>query len=428
MATIFAPINNFRNSAVCTVRISGENALDVKKYIPALEKIEPKVAKLVKIYTNDGKILDEALALYFKSPNSFTGEDILEVSLHSSSFIVSQFLNLLSKLDGFAFAKAGEFCLRAVQNEKISLAKAEAINKLIASESGVEHRFAMAEFQGFANDYYKAIKQELTQALALLETYIDFSEDEEISMDFIAKVQGLLQGVVQKIQKTLSFAKTKEDYDIAIAIVGKPNVGKSTLFNYLTNTNDAIVSQIAGTTRDAIRKNVMIGSFKVQIIDTAGIRTSADEIEQIGIKRAVEIAKNADVILHLQNDFESIKIEKYQGEIVNIWAKNDISNPPKEMISISVKNNDIRQLEEKLNEICEQKLQEISGAGFLCNERQKIVLQSAIEVLQNIDFTIGVEIISEEIRKAMHGISHLVGTTNTEEILGEIFSNFCIGK
>lgn len=429
MSTIFAPVNNFRNSAICTVRISGNEALACKKYAPAIEKIKPRTAKLVKIYNENGTVLDEAIVIYFNAPNSFTGEDVLEISLHSSEFIVSQFLNLLATIPNFSFAKPGEFCMRAVQNGKISLAKAEAINKLILSESAVQHRFAMAEFNGQTTDYYQKIKTELTKAIALLETYIDFSEDEAISMDFIAQIAEINKNIIAKIQKTIDFAKKNNDFDLSLAIIGKPNVGKSTLFNCLTNTSDAIISQIAGTTRDTIKKNITISGFKIQIVDTAGIRQSQDEIEQIGILRAIEIAKTADVILHLkETEDDDLEVSNYKGEIVDVFVKKDIKSPPKNKVAISAKNADIIELEEKLNEIFKIKLAEISGAGFLCNERQKAILQSTISVLENINFKNEAEIISEHFRQAMHNISHLVGKVDNEDILGEIFSSFCIGK
>jgi tRNA modification GTPase len=428
MPTIFAPINNFRNSAVCVVRISGCDIFNMRRFIPVLSDIKPRIATLAKVYDLDGSVLDEAVIVYFKAPKSFTGEDVLEVSLHASAFVVSRFLALLGSLQNFVFAKAGEFCLRAVQNEKITLAKAEAINKLILSESAVQHRFAMAEFEGVLGDYYKNIKENLMQVLMLLEAYIDFSEDEAISMDFAARIKGIVGNVVQTLQKTLMFSKKKDDHDVSIAIVGRPNVGKSTLFNYLTNTNDAIVSQIAGTTRDAIRKNVIIGDFKVQIIDTAGIRTSTDEIEQIGIERAIEIARTADVILYLHNEIGTLEIKDYQGEVIHVWTKSDISNAPKDMIGIAVINNDIASLELALSDVFKKKLDGMQAAGFLCNERQKVVLQGSIDILNSINFDDEAEIVSEKIRQAMHSISHIIGVVGTEDILGEIFSNFCIGK
>lgn len=430
MPSIFAPINGIRNSAVCTVRISGSNVFDVTKLIPNLKNIPHRTARLVKIYDENAALLDEAIALYFKAPHSFTGDDILEISLHGSGFIISKFLSILGKIDGFSFAKPGEFCLRAVQNQKISLSKAEAINKLISGESAVQHRFAMAEFNGACHDYYIEIKSGLIKALSLLETYIDFAEEEAISTDFIEKIRNIINTVVAVMRKNLLYSSSKEDFDVSIAIIGKPNVGKSSLFNCISNTDDAIVSDIPGTTRDAIRKNVMISGFKVQIIDTAGIRNTTDKIEQIGMQKAFTVAKNADIILYLQDstDEENIKTGEYEGEIIKVWAKSDLNPPPDGMVSVSVKNRDIKQLETAITKILEERLQQMESVGFLCNERQKTVLKSTIDILTAIDFSLPAEIISEQIRLAISNISHLVGSVDTEEILGEIFSNFCIGK
>lgn len=428
METIFAPINNHRNSAVCTVRISGENILLLQKFIPSLLRAGHRVARRVKVYDEDGSQLDDALILFFKSPNSFTGEDVLEVSLHASPFIVSKFLLLLSSIEGFRFAKAGEFCLRAVENRKISLDEAEAINKLILSESKVQHRFAMAEMHGGCKSYYDDIKKSILTILSLLETFIDFSEEEEISQDFLTSVKALNESLVGTLQNTIRFTKKQESYDVQIAILGKPNVGKSTLFNTLTSTDDAIVSEIAGTTRDALKKNLTIAGFKVELIDTAGIRNNAGTIEQIGIERAKKLAESADIILLLKEhiDEEVCDVSSFKGEVITVFTKADVHGMREGGVNILQGN--ISPLEEILHSILEERFQEMQSAGFLCNTRQEATLKQTLHILQNINFTLAPELLSEEFRHALYTASFLVGKINNEDILGEIFSSFCIGK
>jgi tRNA modification GTPase len=430
MTTIFAPINNHINSSVCTIRISGENIFAVSKFIPNIEKIEHRKAMRVKILNENGEQIDDAIALFFQNPKSFTGEDVLEISLHSSSFIVSKFLAMLASLPNFAFAKNGEFCMRAVQNGKISLTQAEGINKLILSQSHVQHKLAINELNGICKDYYDQIKKDITKAIALLETFIDFSEEEAISFEFLEKIEEIRQKLVKNLEKTIKFSQKKENFDVQIAILGKPNVGKSSLFNAITETSDAIVSQIAGTTRDAIRKTVNISGFKVEFVDTAGIRTSNDEIEQIGIERAKEIAKKADVILLLK-EFASdeIAIENFTGEIITVFTKSDIY--PKRQCEtnfINISQGNFSALERKIHEILTEQMSQMQSVGFSCNERQKSILLLTKSILEKADLSLPAELLSEQFRLALHNISHLVGEINNEDILGEIFSSFCIGK
>jgi tRNA modification GTPase len=434
METIFAPISNVRNSAVCIIRISGSNIFAVSKFIPSLVKIKHRFAMRVKIFDIDGTQLDDALALYFVAPNSFTGEDVLEISLHASPFIVSKFLSIIATLPNFRFAKAGEFCFRAVENNKISLNEAEAINKLILSDSQIKHNLAINELNGVCKDYYNHIKSILLKILSLLETFIDFSEDEEISVDFIYKIKEINADLILSIQKTIQFSQKKENFDVQIAILGKPNVGKSSLFNLLTSTDDAIVSEIAGTTRDAIKKTLNIAGFKVELIDTAGIRDNTEQIEKIGIEKAKNLAMNADIILLLQEKEDEFVVDLscFNGVVLVVFTKKDIHGvrgaDKENVVNISVLQNNIAELEEKIYSILESRFHEMQSIGFLCNERQKTILQTTLSILQNIDYTQSAELLSEEFRHALHSISFLIGYISTEDILGEIFSNFCIGK
>jgi len=430
MTTIFAPINNHINSSVCTIRISGSNIFAVSKFIPNIEKIEHRKTMRVKILDDEGQQIDDAIALFFQNPKSFTGEDVLEISLHSSSFIVSKFLEILASLPSFAFAKNGEFCMRAVQNGKISLTQAEGINKLILSQSYVQHKLAMNELSGICKNYYDQIKKDIIKAIALLETFIDFSEEEAISFEFLTTIEEIRDTLVKNLKKTIKFSQKKENFDVQIAILGKPNVGKSSLFNAITETSDAIVSQIAGTTRDAIRKTVNISGFKVEFVDTAGIRNSNDEIEQIGIERAQEIAKKSDVILLLK-EFESdeIAIENFTGEIITVFTKSDI-HPQRQCETdfVNISQGNFSALEHKIHEILTEQMSQMQSVGFSCNERQKSILLSTKSILEKADLSLPAELLSEQFRLALHNISHLVGEINNEDILGKIFSSFCIGK
>jgi tRNA modification GTPase len=333
-------------------------------------------------------------------------------------------------LEGFRFAKGGEFCLRAFQNGRISLNEAEAINKLVLSESVVQHKLAIAEMNGSGRDFFEKIKGYILKILSLLEAYIDFSEEEELSVDFILEIEKISQKVKNLLADALAIAQKKQNCDVQIAIFGKPNVGKSSLFNAIVGEDDAIVSSIAGTTRDIIKKTINLFGFKAEIIDTAGIRTGGDEIEEIGILKAKRIAKKADLVLHLKEFDEDMDFEGFAGQVVNVWTKSDIHGTRQGGVSIST--GDISPLMHFLEEVLMEKFQKMKGVGFSCNERQKGIILQAISCLEKIDFQkglqFGAEILSEEFRHVLQVLSMIIGGIDVEDILGEIFSSFCIGN
>lgn len=393
--------------------------------------MQHRVATRVKIFDENHNQLDDALAIYFQSPQSFTGENVLEVSLHASPFIVEKFLHLLSSIKNFRHAKAGEFCLQAYENKKITLNEAEAINKLVLSESKIQHKLAINELNGSSFDYFHTIKQKLLKILSLLETYIDFSEEEAISLNFLQEIQKNTSDLIHTIQKTIKFAQKKENYDLQIAILGKPNVGKSSLFNALCSSEDAIVSEIAGTTRDTLKKILNISGFKVELIDTAGIRESNETIEKIGIERAKNIAIKSDIILLLKEKEGEVicDLSEFRGKVLTVFTKTDIyGKRGTNEINISTAKNDISSLEKAIEEILNEHFQEAQSIGFLCNERQKSILEKTLKDLSNINIAQSIELISEDFRHILHCISMLTGSIESEDILGEIFSSFCIGK
>lgn len=426
METIFCNATNIENSAICLVRISGDFVFRVEAFVPAFSKLKHRMATRVKILDGDGEILDDALATYFMAPNSFTGEDVLEIALHSSPFVVGKFLELLAGLKGYRFAKGGEFCMRAFKNGKISLNEAEAINKLVLSESVVQHRLAMAEMKGAGRDFFEKIKVGILNILSLLEAYIDFSEEEELSVDFISKIEEISQNIKILLLQALKIAQKRQNCDIQIAIYGKPNVGKSSLFNVIVGEDEAIVSSIAGTTRDAIKKTINLFGFKVELVDTAGIRAGAGEIEALGIEKAKVIAKKADLVLHLKEAGEVESFEQFDGQVLNVWTKSDIHGTCSEGISISVE--DISPLMKAFNGLLSERFQQMKGVGFSCNERQKAIILQAILCLEKINFQQGAEVISEQFRHVLHVVSTIVGGIDVEDVLGEVFSSFCIGK
>ena len=283
--------------AIAIVRVSGKKALDIAKKITKKDNFTPRVATLSKIYV-DNKLIDEAIVIYFKAPKSFTGEDIVEFQTHGGILIAQEILKEITK--EARIANPGEFSKRAFLNGKIDLTKAEAIAKIIEAKSLDALKALSKHLRGDLENFLEEIRSKLIEIIAYTEVSIDYAE--EIEEDTLTFVEKRLDEVIKKVEKLIIASKQKEGLinGFKIAIIGRPNVGKSSLLNALINEERAIVSQIEGTTRDTIEEEIRIGSHLVKIIDTAGIRKKAsDEIEKIGIERSKKTIEKADIILAL---------------------------------------------------------------------------------------------------------------------------------
>ena len=432
--------------AIAIVRISGNQAINIcnKVFSKNLEDVKSHTIHFGTI-KNDKELIDEVLLSVFKNPYSFTGEDVIEISCHGSVFIQQQILQLLTK-NGSRMANPGEFTLRAFTNGKMDLSQAEAVADLIASESKKAHQIAINQMRGGFSDDLKKLREQLINFASLIELELDFSE-EDVEFANREQFNELLLLIKEKLTKLIDSFQLGNviKNGIPVAILGAPNVGKSTLLNAVVNEDRAIVSEIAGTTRDAIEDVINIEGMQFRFIDTAGLRDTKDTIEKIGIQKALEKAEKAKVIIYLLDattDFkaqekEIRKIKKLQNKMIVVVNKTDL-NPnicetlkKKNYLFISAKNKDgIEDLTNTLISIIDTNLS--SDETIISNSRHQEELSKTlveiIAVIQGLNNDISGDLLAINIRQALYHLGLITGEVTTDDLLGNIFSKFCIGK
>ncbi len=451
--TITATATPPGSGAIAVIRLSGEKSFEIigKIFKPKKEKKEFKPYSVYFGTINENnQIIDEVLVSIFKSPHSYTGEDSAEISCHGSLFIQQKILNLLIK-NGARLANPGEFTQRAYLNGKMDLSQAEAVADLIASESAAAHKVALQQMRGgFSSDLQK-LRSRLLSFITLIELELDFSEEDVEFADrkelkkLITEIQIHISDLINSFELGNVIKK-----GIPVAIVGEPNVGKSTLLNVLLNEDKAIVSDIAGTTRDAVEDIISIKGILFRLIDTAGIRKTEDTVEALGIERTMDKIKKSDIVLFMINagDFDAEKKiseirEKAKGKhLIVIINKIDKSNS--ENLFPEVLKNDIRYIEisakhklniDKLNELLIETVNYSSlnrNDTIITNSRHLSALQNAYEsslrVSEALGNNISGEFLAQDIREILQYIGEITGEYTTDEVLGNIFANFCIGK
>ena len=447
--------------AISVIRLSGENAIAiVDRHFKSIKK--NKTLKSQKTHTihlgniiQNNIILDEVLVSVFKNPNSYTGENVVEISCHGSSFIQQEIIQLFLE-NGCKMADNGEFTLRAFLNGKMDLSQAEAIADVIASNSAASHQIAIQQMRGGITNELKELRVQLLDFAALIELELDFSgEDVEFAdrtkfIELVTKITGVLKRLID----SFSFGNAMKN-GIPVAIIGEPNVGKSTLLNTILNEEKAIVSDIAGTTRDAIEDEIIIDGVAFRFIDTAGIRETQDVIESIGIKKAYKKAENAQLIIFLidSNKFsyasalflqeiETIK-ERFPNKRLLVVAnkidtlschdaailKSEIAH----LILLSAKQKTgIEELKSELTSLVNTGALS-NNETIVTNSRHFEALNNALtaitSVQQGIDLEISTDLFSIDIRECLRHLGNITGEYDVDkDILGHIFSNFCIGK
>ncbi|MFK8295766.1 tRNA uridine-5-carboxymethylaminomethyl(34) synthesis GTPase MnmE [Capnocytophaga canimorsus] len=461
--TIIALATASGSGAIAIIRISGKDAISIADSIfkahhgRSLANSDSHTVHLGYFFDNK-TIIDECLATIFKGNKSYTGEPTVEFSCHGSSYIIQQVIKVcLSK--GCRLAKAGEFTLRAFLNGKMDLSQAEAVADLIASDSEAAHAIAMKQMRGGFTSEIEELRTELLNFASLIELELDFSEED---VEFADRNQ--FRSLLSRIQTTIkrlmdSFATGNVIKNgVPVAIVGKPNAGKSTLLNVLLNEERAIVSDIAGTTRDTIEEVLHIGGTAFRFIDTAGIRETSDKIEEIGVKKAKEKITQANVLLYLYDELDNqpeevidfVK-EVYRDDlkIILLHNKVDVSGGefgdfdrklkselvPKYtdiILGISAKENiNIDILKSELSMYAES-FTSYANNVIISNSRHYEALSNAlaeiIKVQEGLEMNLSGDLLAIDIREALYHLGTISGEVTNDEVLGNIFANFCIGK
>ena len=442
--TIYALSSGPGISGIAVIRVSGKNTSEVIKQLTGSKLPRPRVATLKKFNKNgEKKLIDEGVILWFPGPNSYTGEDLAEFHVHGSRAVINAMHSAISKIKNCRLAEPGEFTKRAFQNGRINLLKAESIADLIYSETEIQREQALKIMSGKSADKFNSWREKLLKILSHVEAKIDFP-DEDLPKKIISEVQKKTNSVIAEIKKTLNDEKVGERIreGFKIAIVGPPNSGKSSLLNYLSKRDVAIVSEIAGTTRDIIETHLNLDGYPVIVSDTAGIRSSKNEIEKKGIKIALKRAEDADlklVIVSAKNvDFTSVLEELLKKNAILVINKSDLikgnlnSKLKKyEHILISIKKDlNLNKLITKIKSKLKNKFTTTEDI-LITRERHRQNLINCVKHLEKFQkkkSTQDFDKAAEDLRLATRHLGMIVGKVDVEELLGSIFNDFCIGK
>jgi len=465
--TIVALASPSGAGAIAIIRLSGKNSLTIAEQV--FQSVSGKSISKQKTHTihlgnivDEGKVFDQVLLSIFKNPHSYTGEDVVEISCHGSTYIQQQIIQLLLR-KGCRMAQAGEFTLRAFLNGKLDLSQAEAVADLISSDNEASHQIAMQQMRGgFSNEITK-LREELLNFASLIELELDFAEEDVEFADRTQFTELLtrIEFVLKRLIDSFSIGNVIKN-GIPVAIVGEPNVGKSTLLNALLNEERAIVSEIAGTTRDTIEDELVIGGISFRFIDTAGIRETIDVVESIGIKKTFEKIEQAQVVLYLVDGRQLTVVGKLQNLIIEInKTKNQFPQKP---IIIVINKKDL--ISEDVVSITNKKLTTVNGEPttifisaknktgidelkntllsfvntgalrnnetIITNTRHYDSLLKALEEIQKVKFGLNSGLPSDlmaiDIKQALYYFGEITGEVTNDELLGNIFANFCIGK
>lgn len=430
--------------SIAIIRISGDRALDIAKTLTKKDNFTPRYATLTNVYNQENTLIDEAIVIYFEAPFSFTAEHVVEIQCHGG-FIVAQSILKATLAYGARLATAGEFSKRAFFNGRIDLSEAEAIAQLIEAKSEDAAKILASQMKGSLKEYIEKIRDDIIHILAYSEVTIDYAE-EDLPEDLVTQIETKLEELKKSLNSTLAASKQREGLmqGFKVAIVGKPNVGKSSLLNRLLNYNRAIVSEIAGTTRDTIEEQVKIGTHLIRIVDTAGIREASDEIERIGIERSLEAIEQSDIVVALFDS--SRKADGEDEQIISlidahaidkkvIYVKNKIDLESKFShakiafdLEINSKEN-VDSLIEVLKNIMDTT--NSSDEIMLISQRQILAVQNTLNNIEEAFLPLvdqELEIFSFHLNEAVKEMASITRPFENDEMLDKMFGSFCLGK
>ena len=428
MDTIFALATAHGKAGVAVIRVSGPLALVCGERV-ASKSLPARGMSMAHLKDGAGEAIDDALVLSFSAPNSFTGENVVEFQLHGSTAVVEAMLSELGRQEGLRLAEPGEFTRRALENGKLDLAQVEGLADLIDAETEAQRKQAQVILAGELGDLAERWRADLIRAASLIEVTIDFA-DEEVPVDVTPEVESLLSGVSADLEKETAGVKIAERIrnGFEVAIVGAPNVGKSTLLNALAGREAAITSEFAGTTRDIIEVRMDLAGLPVTLLDTAGLRETEDHVEGIGIERARQRAEQSDLRIFLSEDFQEIE-DLYQIGDLRFFPKADQRADAEGAIS-GVTGQGVDQL---VSLVSEQLKERSTQAGIATRARHRDAMLSAQSSLSSARQILArgpefYDIAAEDMRSAIRSLEALVGRVGVENLLDEIFSSFCLGK
>ena len=441
--TICAISTPFGSGGIAVVRVSGESAIKIvdglfrgRKSLNDAKAYTVHYGEIVK----EQEVLDQVLVSVFRAPHSFTGEDVVEVACHGSVYIQQTLLQWLVDA-GCQLAKAGEFTQRAFLNGKMDLTEAEAVADLIAAQTKAEKDLALSQLRGGISNELAMLRERLLTITSLIELELDFADHEELEFADRSELNKLADEIDTKIKRLLGSFKTGNaiKQGIPVAIIGAPNVGKSTLLNALLGEERAIVSDIQGTTRDTVEDTLVIGGMLFRFIDTAGMRETEDRVENMGIERSKQAAQKAMVIIHLQDavapvDTLSQLTDVADKKIIQVYNKVDLVDAfavEEGSIAISAKRGDIAQLKDELVRFAEEQCN-MQNAVTISSTRHYEALVRALEAIKRVQdgllLQISGEFLSMDLQDCLDALGEITGQITSQEVLNNIFSKFCIGK
>jgi tRNA modification GTPase len=438
--TIYALSSGRLPAAIAVVRISGAKA---RAGLEALMKKIPEPRRATHAVVRDptsGEIIDDVLALWFPGPASETGEDVAEIHLHGGRAVLAATFQILGNIEGFRPARAGEFTRRALTNGKLDLAAVEGLGDLIAAETEAQRRQALAQFRGALSVRVERWREQLIAALATLEASIDFVDEDDVPKDLLTPVTRLARALGHEIKDALIDAERGERLreGFVVALAGPPNVGKSTLMNRLARREVAIVTDIPGTTRDAIEVALDLGGVPVVLVDTAGVRETRDPIEAEGVRRALVRAEAADLVLWLvdANDSDPSPppvaqktiIVRSKSDLIDSVTQRRLRNAGSLLVSAKTDSG----VDQLLNVLTDQALSLGGGEpALVTHARQRHALKESVARLEAATAVAAPgqeELVAEELRLAARALGRVTGRVDVEDVLDQVFRNFCIGK